>query len=72
MGLFDDIERDAKREARRYLADKQKKQKWKCSKCGKVVESDDKPRKSIFSMANDPCPAAKMSGDWHEYRPTSR
>lgn len=65
MGFFDDIVSDAKSQARDRLNGNTK---WRCAKCGKVVVSEDAPRKSIVSMANDPCPGAATAGDWHDYR----
>lgn len=66
MGFFDDIISDAKSQARNRLSNSNK---WKCSKCGKVIESEFEPRKTIVSMANDPCRNATSAGEWHDYRP---
>lgn len=65
MGLFDGMISDAKRKAINQINNKNK---WKCRKCGNVIESEFEPRKTLVSMASDPCPKAEYAGEWHDYR----
>lgn len=60
MGFFDDIVFSSGR-----LSNKNK---WKCKKCGKVIESEFQPRQSIITLTEDPCRGAKRIGEWHDYR----